>query len=384
MNRPVKFVLMAGIYIHIPFCKQACYYCDFHFSTSLAQKDDMIKAICQEIEMRGPEFFGHSFDSIYFGGGTPSILEETDLNKIMEAIYKTYTINTGAEVTLESNPDDHSSDNLLAWQKLGINRLSVGIQSFNADNLITMNRAHNAQQAEGCVKQAQDAGFNNLTIDLIYGMATSSHETLQMDMQKAIELQVPHISAYCLTIEPNTAFGKWTTEGRAILSEEEHATTQMTMVFNFLPDNGWLQYEISNFAKLGFESRHNSAYWEGLPYLGIGPSAHSYDGKLLRKWNIKNNVKYIRKMLEDGTVPFQHENLTQQQRANELLLTKLRTKDGLPWNDLFKLGYDLVTIHGRRIMFLQKQGMVLATPSHLYITTTGRFMADAIVSQLMV
>lgn len=374
---------MAGIYIHIPFCKQACHYCDFHFSTSLAQKQQMVEAICKELRMRGPEFFEDKFDSIYFGGGTPSILDEADLAQILEAAHSTYTFNPNVEITLESNPDDHSKENLLAWKQLGINRLSIGIQSFNAENLVAMNRAHDVSQALNCVKAAQDAGFDNLTIDLIYGMAISSHETLDADLETAIGLQVPHISAYCLTIEPNTAFGRWTSEKLAVLIEEGHATEQMAKVFNFLPENGWKQYEISNFAKDGFEGKHNSSYWEGLPYLGVGPSAHSYDGNLLRKWNVSNNSKYITKMLVEGTVPFQHENLTVIQRANEIILTKLRTKNGLPWNDLFKLGFDLVTKHGRKIMFFQKQGLVLSTPSHLYITTTGRFMADAIVQQLM-
>ncbi|RYZ89566.1 MAG: radical SAM family heme chaperone HemW, partial [Moraxellaceae bacterium] len=267
---------MAGIYLHIPFCKQKCHYCDFHFSTSLVRKADMVQAIAKEIELQKEYLKGQEVSTIYFGGGTPSLLLEEELHLLLNSLHRNFSIAQNPEITLEANPDDINPASLKNMAAAGINRLSIGIQSFHEPHLQLMNRAHNATEAANCVKLAQNAGFQNISIDLIYGVPAPDHDIWMRDLQKAFSLQVQHISSYALTIEPKTAFGRWAATGKFTGGTEDFVAEQFEILLEQMQANGFEQYEISNFCRPGFYSRHNSNYWRGVPYLGLGPSAHSF------------------------------------------------------------------------------------------------------------
>ncbi|HEY6899882.1 MAG TPA: radical SAM family heme chaperone HemW, partial [Puia sp.] len=283
---------MAGIYLHIPFCRQACHYCNFHFSTSLNRKNDFIVALLKEMELRKDYTGKEPIETVYFGGGTPSLLEEGELGRIMERLNALFPVAPGAEVTLEANPDDIHPGLLRSWRATGINRLSIGIQSFFEEDLQWMNRAHNARQAIDCIRMAQDTGFTNMSIDLIYGGPTLPDPHWQENVGQAIGLQVPHLSCYALTVEPRTALDKMIHLHKKEDVNPDDQARQFLQLMEMAANAGYEHYEISNFAKPGMRSRHNSSYWQGKTYLGLGPSAHSFNGAS-REWNIANNSQYI-------------------------------------------------------------------------------------------
>lgn len=314
---------MSGLYIHIPYCKQACNYCDFHFSTSLKSKPKLLNALVQEIEIRKDYLTDKCLQTLYFGGGTPSLLMEEDFINLFKAIKYNYTLEPTAEITIECNPDDVTPNNLILWKSFGFNRLSIGLQSFNDEELAWMNRAHNAQQSLNCVELAKSYGFNNISIDLIYGSKFQTQNNWIETLKKAISLNIQHISAYNLTIEKDTSLGRNATKGNEPIINDELSAWQFEMLIEKLKDNGFIHYEISNFCKDGCIAKHNSNYWKQKPYIGIGPSAHSFNLNS-RQWNIKNNNSYIDLVASNG-VFYETEFLTKENRFNEYILTGLRT-----------------------------------------------------------
>lgn len=320
---------MAGIYIHIPFCKQACHYCDFYFTLSLAQKSALVTAITQEIALTKDFLGGEKIETIYFGGGTPSLLFADDFKRIIESIYKFYPEIDLKEMTIEANPDDLNETKISELKSLrafGLNRLSIGIQSFNDEDLRYLHRAHNAGEAGNALRRVQDSGFENLTIDLIYGIPTLSDENWLFNLNAVASLKIPHLSCYALTVEPRTYLNRNITKGRVAPPNEEHTSRQFDLLMVEMEQLGYEQYEISNFAYPACHALHNSNYWLGRKYLGLGPSAHSYNG-ILRRWNAANNRIYIGNMnrSEPG---YDAEILSETQKANEYIMTSLRTKWG--------------------------------------------------------
>jgi oxygen-independent coproporphyrinogen-3 oxidase len=311
---------MSGIYIHIPFCKQACHYCDFHFSTSLKKKDEMILALAKEIEMRKSEFQDEVVETIYFGGGTPSRLQIADLRLQIDSIYQNYTVTQNPEITLEANPDDLSIDYLIELSKIGINRLSIGIQSFFEDDLKMMNRAHNSTEAMKCLEEATQY-FDNISIDLIYGIPGMSNEKWIQNIETALSYKVPHISSYALTVEPKTALHSFIQKQLIPQPDEEVAQEHFQILVEKLTENDFIHYELSNFGKENYFSKNNSSYWLGEKYIGIGPSAHSYDGQK-RGWNVSNNSVYIKSIFENK-LPMETEILSKTDRYNEYIMTGL-------------------------------------------------------------
>lgn len=376
------------LYVHIPFCKQACHYCDFHFSTSLQQKTALVDALCREIELQKEYLPTRHLETIYLGGGTPSLLTEAELDRLFSTIHRYYTVAPDAEITLEANPDDligPPSDPMsqLRLFRTYVNRLSIGIQSFHEPNLRLMNRVHSATEAETCVQLAQQAGFHNLTIDLIYGVPAETHGIWQRDLAKAVALNVPHISAYCLTIEPGTVFGNWQKKGRLQAAEDDFAAEQFTELVQTLRENGYEQYEISNFARPGWEARHNSSYWKRRPYLGIGPSAHSFNG-LSRQYNIAHNTKYQR-AIEKGEVPGTIEPLSRADQVNDYLLTGLRTKWGCDLRELTTLaGTDFQVLQRTELQQLYDRGWLSLDNHWLTLTEAGKLFADRVAAELFV
>ncbi|MEZ5040347.1 MAG: radical SAM family heme chaperone HemW [Saprospiraceae bacterium] len=373
---------MAGIYLHIPFCKQACHYCNFHFSTSLKQKDALLDALLQEIEMQKDYLQGQPIQSIYLGGGTPSLLTQHELERLFSRIYALHQVSETAEITLEANPDDLNRAALQALHQTPINRLSIGIQSFSEADLQFMNRAHNASEAEQCIDLALEAGFTSLTVDLIYGTPTMSDTQWAQNMQKVFDKGIPHISCYCLTVEPHTALDHLVKKGKAKPVEEDQAARQFEMLMKGARVAGYEHYEISNFAKPGHYARHNANYWLGEHYLGLGPSAHSFNGQT-RQWNIANNSKYIQAIAK-GELPFEEERLSSDQRYNEYIMTGLRTIWGC---NLEKINAFGATYQAH---FLQQAKPFLADGSlieinHTYrLSDAGRLLADRIAMELFV
>ncbi|WMN12412.1 radical SAM family heme chaperone HemW [Marivirga salinae] len=372
---------MAGIYIHIPFCKQACFYCDFHFSTNMVIKNEMVEAIRKEIELQQDYLGGELIESIYFGGGTPSVLEESHLKLILNSLKKHNNISSEAEITFEANPDDITPDKLSMLFQNGINRLSVGIQSFDEDVLKWMNRAHNSKEAFKCLEWIKESEFNNFSLDLIYGIPISTHETWERDLKTLVDFQPPHISSYCLTIEPDTVFGRWQQKGKLNEASEDYASEQFYHLSEYLLKSDYKHYEVSNFAKKGFHSKHNSSYWQQKPYLGIGPSAHSYDGKN-RQFNISNNAKYL-KALEKNEIPAEMDILTTEDRINEYLMTSLRTSVGCNIQYLKnELNYDLIKNAKPQIEQWISSELCILEGHHLKLTLKGRLLADKLASDL--
>ncbi len=371
---------MAGLYLHIPFCKQACHYCNFHFSTSLKQKDEMVQAILQELTLQKDYLKGATLDTIYFGGGTPSLLTQQDLLNIFEKINQVHPVASNAEITLEANPDDLSTEKLTELKNTPINRLSIGIQSFFEKDLTFMNRAHNATEAKNCIQNAQSIGFNNLTIDLIYGTPTTSNEMWQQNIQTALDFNIPHISCYCMTVEPNTALDHFVKKGKADPVDEEKAAQQFEMLMTDLKSAGYEHYEISNFAKSGWHARHNSNYWLGTDYLGIGPSAHSFNGKS-RQWNVANNAQYIKALTAQETA-FEVETLSKEQQYNEYILTALRTKWGCDlakienWGQAFKHHFEKISKSYLTNQLIQQKNNIFT------LTDKGKLLADRIALEL--
>jgi len=372
---------MAGIYIHIPFCKKACHYCNFHFSTSLKLQNDFLVALLKEIGLRKNYTAGEPVHTIYFGGGTPSLLGRSDLQRVMEALYTHYPISEQAEITLEANPDDIQVKSLLAWRDVGINRLSIGVQSFFEEDLQWMNRAHSSRQAADSIRQAQDTGFSNLSIDLIYGTPGLSDARWESNMQQAAGLSIPHLSCYALTVEPGTALDAMTRKQLVQPVQSDDQARQFLMLTDFFRQAGYEHYEISNLALPGRRSRHNSAYWSGEKYLGLGPSAHSFNG-VSRQWNVANNALYIQSLAKD-TVPFEQETLTDVQRFNEYVMTALRKMEGIDLQWLAdRSGQPLVEQLVREAKKFIDRGWVTAREDRLVLTREGKLFADHIASAL--
>lgn len=373
---------MAGIYIHIPFCKQACTYCNFHFSTVLKQKQDIIEAIVNEIRLTLKLNQKEKIETLYFGGGTPSILNAAELQLVFEALHKRFELDNNIEITLEANPDDISDEKLQLWKQFGINRLSVGLQSFNDDELKWMNRAHSATESLQCLTKIKAAGFTNYSVDLIYGSPLLSNNEWKKNIEIILEHNVPHISCYALTVEPKTALAHIISKNNSLQIDEEKQAEQFTILVNELTKAGYEHYEISNFAKPGFRSNHNSSYWQGKMYFGFGPSAHSFDGNKTRRWNIANNALYI-SSLQKNILPYEEEILTLTQQLNEYIMTALRTIEGIDLNKVKeRFGEDFSTrLEANSKKYISLNRMKLLN-NKLVLTNEGKFFADGIAADL--
>jgi len=372
---------MAGIYLHIPFCRQACHYCNFHFSTSLNGKNDFVTALLKEIALQQGYIGGDSVETVYFGGGTPSLLAAEELETILGSLRTIFQPVPGAEITLEANPDDMDALKLRAWKKAGINRLSIGVQSFFEDDLRWMNRAHTAGQAIESIRLAQEEGFDNSSIDLIYGGPTLPDPRWKANVKQAIALGIPHLSCYALTVEPRTALDSMIRGKKVAPVDPDAQARQFLLLMDWLGEAGYEQYEISNFALPGHRSRHNSSYWQGKKYLGLGPSAHSFDG-LSRQWNIANNAQYTAS-LQKGVLLFEKEELTPVQQLNEYIMISLRTMEGCDLEvvaDRWGAGIakDLRDGSGQYI----REGKMEVRNEKLVLTKEGRLLADGIAAEL--
>lgn len=375
---------MSGLYLHIPFCQKACHYCDFHFSTTLGQMEAMVNAMCREMEMRVEGRNRPQMSTVYFGGGTPSILPEKLLNKLFEAIHRHYEVDPGAEVTLEANPDDMSDSMISAWNQLGISRLSIGLQSSHNERLTWMNRIHSAEEGRHAVQQAQDAGIENISLDLMYNFPGSTIQELEEDIHSMLSLSPKHISAYGLTIEPQTVFGKRFKKGELQPLPEESAVQQFQYVRKRLAESGFEGYEISNFGQPGFFAVHNTNYWFQKPYDAIGPGAHGFDG-MQRTENLPNNALYIKSILEKGELYQKVEILSDVDRANEHILTRLRTKWGLDLDELSGIsGIVLDQIRQEELNAFEKEALIYRQNQFVFLTEEGKLLADRIAMELMV
>lgn len=374
---------MAGIYIHIPFCKQACHYCNFHFSTSPRLTNDFLEALLKEIALQKYYVNEEPVETIYFGGGTPSLFSPEQLYKIMEQLHRHFKMAAGAELTLEANPDDILNEKLQAWKQAGINRLSIGIQSFFEEDLRWMNRAHSAVQAINCIPAAQDAGLSNLTIDLIYGVPSLTDARWEQNVQRAIASGIPHLSCYALTVETGTALDNFIRKNKVQPVSPDDQARQFLLLMDWLREAGYEHYEISNFARPGQRSRHNTAYWQGKKYLGLGPSAHSFNGSE-RQWNVASNTRYIQS-LQKGQVPFEKETLTPLQQLNEYTMTSLRTMEGIDLRYVeHRFGENsssLLKENSRRFI---ERSLMEGSNDRLQLTKEGKLFADGIASDLFV
>ena len=373
---------MSGIYLHIPFCKQACHYCDFHFSTSMKKKDDMILALAKEIEMRKNEFHEEVIETIYFGGGTPSVLGIEDIQFLITTIYTNYKVAANPEITLEANPDDLSERRIIELSNSRINRLSIGIQSFFEDDLNMMNRAHNSGEAKKCLEIATQY-FDNISIDLIYGIPGMSTEKWRQNIETALLFKIPHISSYALTVEPKTALNKLIQLGKVAKPNDEVAQQHFLALVETLEKNNFTHYELSNFGKENYFSKNNSSYWLGNKYLGIGPSAHSYNG-ISRSWNVSNNSVYIKAIQED-LLPSENENLSFSDRYNEYIMTGLRTIWGVSLerieNEFGILYSNYLKNQTQRFL---KDDLLFIEDGILRPTLKGKFLTDGIASDLFI
>ena len=372
---------MAGIYIHIPFCYKACHYCDFHFSTSLTLKKKLIGAICKELKLKNKYLGSQPVETIYFGGGTPSILEEKYIAKILKTIYKYFSISKFLECTFEVNPNDLTVDKTRSLIKLGVNRFSVGAQSFDDIQLKLMNRSHTSKQIERSIKLIQDLGVYNINIDLMYGTPNLKNKLWEDNLMKAVSLNVTHMSCYCLTIEKGTVFHKMVNSGNLKLDSDDNIKLQFLTMRDILRRNNFVHYEISNFCIPSFESKHNSSYWKGKNYLGVGPSAHSFNGKK-RHWNIKNNYKYIDALNNDNNY-FEEEILTKKNIANEYILTNIRTNKGLARNILSGLTNNIE--YSKLMSQLDKlinDNLIINKKDRFYLTQNGMILCDKITTDL--
>ncbi|MDC1539768.1 radical SAM family heme chaperone HemW [Flavobacteriaceae bacterium] len=371
---------MSGIYIHIPFCKKACHYCNFHFSTNQNSKSAFIEAVCRELILRKLEYASDEIQSIYFGGGTPTVLDVTELNTILKTVYKNYKVSETAEITLEANPDDLHLEKIKQLSNTKINRLSIGIQSFHESELSAMNRAHDAEDAKKCLELAT-AYFDNITIDLMFGMPTMSIELWRQNLRIAFEFGIKHLSCYSLTVEPKTALEHFIKKGSHPPMDDELAAQHFEVLLEETSAHGLTHYETCSFGHPDYFSKHNTSYWLGKTYMGVGPSAHSFDGTK-RSWNVSNNSKYI-KALEVDKLPFESEVLSVENRFNEYIMTGLRTIWGI---SLGKIEADYgVKIKDHLLQnskkFISSNTLVIED-NHLKITTSGKFLSDGIASDL--
>lgn len=377
---------MSGIYIHIPFCKQACHYCDFHFSTSLKKKDEMVAALAKEIQLRSNPITHHpspiteSIETIYFGGGTPSILSIADLKFLIDEVYRNYKVVENPEITVEANPDDLDLETIRQLANLSVNRLSIGIQSFFEDDLKLMNRAHNAEEAKKCLEFAKHY-FDNISIDLIYGIPNMSSKKWVQNIETALSFGVPHISSYALTVEPKTALQSFIQKGIIAAPDDEVAHEHFQILVDKLSENGFIHYELSNFGKENFFSKNNTSYWLGKKYIGIGPSAHSYDGTN-RGWNVSNNSQYI-KSIQENIVPIAFETLTKTDRYNEYVMTGLRTIWGVSLDQIEqKFGKTYLDYLNQQAAKFIDDHLLFLDENILRTTKKGKFLSDGIASDL--
>lgn len=372
----------AGIYIHIPFCKQACHYCNFHFSTSLKYKDRMIDCIIKEIALQAHFFEDETVQSIYFGGGTPSLLSKGEIQSIIHKIEATFNVQADVEITLEANPDDIAEQNLIGWQEAGINRLSLGIQSLENEVLHWMNRAHTAEEVLASMDAIKDAGITNFSVDFIFGIPNQDEQYWQKQLAWIIEANIPHIACYNLTVEEGTALNQRIKKGVDCNVDETLSMTQFVLADQMLSSAGYEHYEISNYCKPGFISRHNSAYWKGKGYLGIGPSAHSYyKGK--RSWNIANNAKYM-DQIGLGNLPMEQEVLSVKDQFNEFLMLGLRTQWGIHFNDLEHYKHEGITVDNEVFENWIQKGHIVKKKEAFFLSLKGKLIADQISSSLFV
>ncbi|HMH24766.1 MAG TPA: radical SAM family heme chaperone HemW [Puia sp.] len=372
---------MAGIYLHIPFCRQACHYCNFHFSTSLNRTNDFVVALLKEMELRKSYIGGEMAETVYFGGGTPSLLQPEELGRIMEGLRTQFDIGPGAEITLEANPDDITLPQLKSWKAAGINRLSIGVQSFFGEDLQWMNRAHGPEQALAAIRIAQGEGFANISADLIYGGPTLPDSHWKKNVEQAIALGIPHLSCYALTVEPKTALDKMIHLKKVQAVDPEDQARQFLLLMEWLGNAGYEHYEISNFAMPGRRSRHNSSYWQGRRYLGLGPSAHSFDG-LSRQWNIANNARYT-EALSEGRLLFEREELLPVQQLNEYIMTSLRTVEGCDLSYVsLRWGKEAASaLLGKTGPFVNG-GTMDGENGRLVLTREGKLLTDGITAEL--
>lgn len=371
---------MAGIYIHIPFCKQACHYCDFHFSTSLKKKAELLNMLQKELILRKEELQGETIETIYFGGGTPSILLQEEIDALIQTVFDNYRVIPEPEITLEANPDDLSEGTIDALKRSRVNRLSIGVQSFHQEDLEMMNRAHTAGEAWNSLSYASKH-FDNISVDLIYGIPGLTEERWMHNIEKVLELNIAHISSYALTVERRTALYRLIEKGSIPKPDDGMAHAHFMMLIDRLKQEGFIHYELSNFSKPGFFSKNNSAYWLGKNYLGIGPSAHSFNG-VSRSWNVSNNTLYI-KSLEEGVLPLEVEELTLGDRYNEYIMTGLRTIWGV---DVARVEKDFGAKFKKYLLnaaqrFIDKQ-LISYEEGVLTITDDGKFLSDGIASDL--
>jgi oxygen-independent coproporphyrinogen-3 oxidase len=377
-----KITNLAGIYLHIPFCKQACAYCNFHFSTSLRFKDDLTQALAREIELEREYLGGESIETIYFGGGTPSLLPIADCRLLLATIHKNFRVAANAEITLEANPDDITTEKLQGWKDVGINRLSIGVQSFFEEELKWMNRAHDSRQAFNSLELAVGA-FDNITMDLIYGSPLLTDDMWQQNVERATGFGIPHLSCYALTVEEKTPLQKLIRTSKSAAVDADKQARQFLLLMQWLKEKGYEHYEVSNFAKPGLRSRHNSSYWKGAKYLGLGPSAHSFNGAE-RRWNVANNNIYLRS-IKEGLPQRETELLSVNNRLNETIMISLRTMEGL---DLERIEKEFGPSERNRIQQdLQKfvnSGLVRLHHSMAQLTEEGMLMADGIAADLFV
>ena len=371
---------MAGIYIHIPFCKQACYYCDFHFSTSLRKKEELVKALVKEMELRKEELQDQTIETIYFGGGTPSLLSNNELQLLLDSVYKNFDVIQNPEITLEANPDDLTKQRIIELSTLLINRLSIGIQSFFDKDLKLMNRAHNANEAKRCLEEAS-MSFNNITIDLIYGIPGLTNRRWIENIETALAYSIPHISSYALTVEPRTALDAFIKKGKIPNIDDAISEEQFQILTEKLEASNFVHYELSNFGKPNYFSRHNTSYWQGKSYLGLGPSAHSYNGKQ-RSWNVRNNSIYINSIFH-GVLPMETEKLTKTDQYNEYIMTGLRTMWGI---SLKKVEQNFGEAYKKHVLQQSEkhigQHLLYIDGDNVLVTKKGKFLGDGIASDL--
>lgn len=371
---------MASLYIHIPFCKQACHYCDFHFSTTMGKKEEMVQAIAIELEMRKEELTDKEINNIYFGGGTPSVLEQEDIDFLIDACLKHYKIQEKPEITLEANPDDLTAPKIETLAQSRINRLSIGVQSFFEEDLKLMHRAHNAEEAVTCITLSRKR-FPNSSLDLIYGIPQMSNRRWEENIDKALKLGVPHISAYALTVEPKTALENFIKKGIIPPVEDEVAQEHHAILLQKMEAAGYENYEFSNFAKPGYESQNNTAYWQGKSYIGVGPSAHSYNGTR-RAWNINNNPRYI-KAISQGKLPQEVEELSLTDQYNEYVMTRLRTAYGVSITEIReRFGDPFATYFTTQSQKHIEEHLLFREQDRVYVSKKGKFLSDGIASDL--
>lgn len=373
---------MAGLYIHIPYCRKACHYCNFHFSTNLSSKTHVIEAICREIEERKTYLKGANLTSIYFGGGTPSILNSSEIAQILDTVNRQFTLSDGIEITIEANPEDITIQKLDAFADMGINRLSLGVQSFFDADLVAMNRAHDARQAICAIQEIQRSRIDRLSVDLIFGSSTTSDEMWEENLIEANKLGIDHLSCYALTIEPRTALAHMIAKGKRPAFDEEKSSRHFEMTMDYLTEAGYDHYEISSYGRNGDYAQHNTHYWKGMPYLGVGPAAHSFDLES-RRWNVSHNTEYINAFNSQNKY-WEEEILSPADKYNEYIMTKLRTKWGIERQEIEYFGLKFLNHFEKSVESFVSRGLINATGNVYNFTKDGKQLADHICMNLFV